>query len=247
MPVPISGRGERGAPEPADLAAALPLPALEKLRASSYFLVENARSARAVLKAAGHPLPIAQLDIREIGHNPAPADCDEWLAPLRADARPAPRDAVVLAEAGCPGIADPGAVLAARAHALGCAVQPWVGPSAILLALMGAGMNGQRFRFLGYLPQDRAELRARLVQVQRDARSGETQVFIETPYRNTRLFESLLQLEDASLRLCVAIDLMGPAQALQTRTLAQWRALPASERPRMEKLPAVFLLHGGPS
>ncbi len=109
---------------------------------------------------------------------------------------------------------------------------------------MGAGMNGQAFRFLGYLPQDRAALRLRLQTVQVDARAGETQIFIETPYRSARLFDSLLQFCEKSLRLCVAVDLTGHDADLRTRTIGQWQQAGAAGWPKLERRPAVFLLHG---
>jgi 16S rRNA (cytidine1402-2'-O)-methyltransferase len=223
---------------------ALPEPAIQRVRSLRYFLVENARTARAFLKAAGHPASLSELRIAEVGHEPQAALLDEWLAPLLEDGQRAAVDAALLSEAGCPGIADPGAQIVARAHELGIRVQPWVGPSSILLALMGAGMNGQRFRFLGYLPQEREALRARLASLQQDARRGETQIFIETPYRNERLLEELLVCCDPVLRLCLAVDLMGAQASLQTRSIAQWRALAPAARPALHRRPAVFLVHG---
>jgi 16S rRNA (cytidine1402-2'-O)-methyltransferase len=222
----------------------LPAPVIERVCRARYFLVENARSARAFLKAAGHPGPMDRLQIVQIGHEPAAGQIDAWLAPLLGENGAPALDAIVLSEAGCPGIADPGARLVARAHELGIGVQPWPGPSSIVLALMGSGMNGQRFRFHGYLPQDREELRIRLLRLQEDARGGETQIFIETPYRNVRLFDALLQHCGERLRLCLAVDLGGAGALLRTRTLAAWRALPAQERPELHRRPAVFLLHG---
>jgi 16S rRNA (cytidine1402-2'-O)-methyltransferase len=153
----------------------------------------------------------------------------------------------LVSEAGCPGIADPGATVVARAHELALPVRPLVGPSSITLALMGSGMNGQRFRFLGYLPQAADELGARLRAVERDAGQGETQIFIETPYRNARLFDAILAHCQPETRLCVAVDLTGPGETLVTRSIAQWRALPAERRPNLQRRPAVFLLHGGSS
>jgi 16S rRNA (cytidine1402-2'-O)-methyltransferase len=259
MPVPIaapepgpdpaqgSQQGARAAWAPEDVQQVLPQAAIEQVRHSRYFLVENARTARAFLKAAGHAEPMARLDIVEIGHQPDAALLDHWLAPLLGRGESAAIDALVLSEAGCPGIADPGSSLVARAHALGIGVQPWVGPSSIFLALMGAGMNGQQFRFLGYLPQDRDELRERLGLVQKDARRGETQIFIETPYRNERMFESLLEHCEASLRLCLAVELTSAHPILQTRSIAQWRALGAGQRPNLHRRAAVFLLHGEPA
>ncbi len=232
IPVPIAAD---------TIPTALPPAVLERVRTLRVFLVENARSARAFLKAAGHPDPIASLEIAEIGHAPAPELVDAWLAPVRAGA-----DAAVLSEAGCPGVADPGATLVARAHEAGIAVMPWVGPSAILLALMGSGMSGQNFRFLGYLPQNRDELAKRLPAVQRDALRGETQIFIETPYRNQRLFETILQTCDPDVTLCLAVDLTGATQRIASHRIARWRKIAATDPPALEKRPTVFLLGSEP-
>lgn len=243
VPVPIvaPGTGTAGS-----AAAVLPAETVAVARGARYFLAENARSARAFLKSIDHPQAIATLDIVEIGHAPDPTQIDTWLAPLVGDTSRTPIDAVLVSEAGCPGIADPGAGIVGRAHECGIAVVPCVGPSAIVLALMGAGMNGQAFRFVGYLPQDRAALRERLLAVQRDAQGGETQIFIETPYRSARLFETLLQVCEASLRLCLAVELTGPQAFLRTHSIAQWRALDPAQRPPLERRAAVFLLHGTP-
>jgi len=245
IPVPLV---DAPAGAPGNALCALPPETLVAARAAHYFLVENARSARAFLKAIGHPQAIASLQIIEIGHAPDPAQIDGWLAPLLGNPATgaSPLDAVLLSEAGCPGIADPGASIVARAHERGLVVQAWIGPSSILLALMAAGMNGQSFRFLGYLPQDREELRLRLLDVQDDAYSGETQIFIETPYRNLRMLEVLLQTCAPSLRLCVAVALSGADQAVHTRTIAQWLALAPAQLPPLDRRPAVFLLHGAP-
>jgi len=243
VPVPLveagAAPGQAGAP-----AQVLPPSTLAVARAARYFLVENARSARAFLKSIGHAQPIASLDIVEIGHEPDAARLDQWLAPLAAAPGRAPLDAVLLSEAGCPGIADPGASLVARAHALGIAVVPWVGPCSILLALMAAGMNGQRFRFVGYLPQDRSALRERLLELQRDAHGGETQICIETPYRNARLFEAILEACDPELRLAVAVELTGSGQSIQSRSVGHWRSVAAATSAQLHRRPAVFLLHG---
>jgi len=222
----------------------LPPATVQIARQCRYFLVENARSARAFLKSVGHPGPIADLQIVEIGHEPDPSAIDRWLAPLRGSGAEPGAAAALLSEAGCPGIADPGATLVARAHELGIAVAPWVGPSSILLALMGAGMNGQQFRFLGYLPQAQDALRARLRAVQADANQGETQIFIETPYRNVRLFEVILEVCEAGTRLGLAVDLTAANQSVITRTIAQWRSIRAETSPALHRRAAVFLMHG---
>lgn len=252
VPVPIAAAapqtaehaGAATAPPAGSATAVLPPSTLAVARAAHYFLAENARSARAFLKAIGHPQPIASLRIIEIGHAPDPGQIDDWLDPLLPRGDAAAIDAVVVSEAGCPGIADPGASVVARAHQRGITVVPWVGPSSILLALMASGMNGQAFRFLGYLPQDRGALVERLQAVQRDAQRGETQIFIETPYRNARLYETLLQACDGALRLCLAIDLTGAQASVATRSIAQWAALAPAERPVLERRATVFLLCG---
>jgi 16S rRNA (cytidine1402-2'-O)-methyltransferase len=242
-PAPLPGDGAHCAAAGSAFAI-LPPATIAVARAARYFLAENARSARAFLKAIAHPQPIASLHIVEIGHAPDPAMIDTWLDPLAPTDGAVPMDAVVVSEAGCPGIADPGASVVARAHQRGINVVPWVGPSSILLALMAAGMNGQAFRFLGYLPQERGALQERLLAVQRDAQRGETQIFIETPYRNTRLFEALLQVCDGALRLCLAVDLTGAHAFVSTRSIAHWAALDPAERPALERRAAVFLLCG---
>ncbi len=129
------------------LNAALPPTAIALAHRIEHFLAEDAKSARAFLKQLGHPKPLRELSIIEIGHAPADADLAAWLAPLRTGA-----DIALLSEAGCPAVADPGATLVAAAHRNGWTVQPLVGPSSIILALMASGLNGQHFRFVGYLP-----------------------------------------------------------------------------------------------
>lgn len=216
------------------VAAALPPDVVDVARGLDYFLVENARSARAFLKAIGHPTPLRDLQIEEIGHEPAAEAIAGWLAPLASG-----RDAALLSEAGCPAVADPGATLVAAAHRLGLRVRPLVGPSSLLLALMASGGNGQRFRFHGYLPVPADERARRLQALERDARSGETQLFIETPYRGRALFDAILAACAADTRLSVAVDLTAPDEYVRTLSVADWRKAPA---PPLERRPAVFSL-----
>ena len=230
LPVALSG---------ADPLGSVPRDTLEATRRLTRFLAENAKSARAHLKAIGHPLPLQQIDILEIGHHPEANRIDVWLAPLlQGDGA----DAGLLSEAGSPGIADPGASIAARAHELGVQVVPWSGPCAPVLALMASGFPGQHFRFLGYLPQDREELAARIREVERDAAQGESQVFIETPYRNEKLFEALLATCRPTTGLCVVVELGTPREQIASRGIASWRALAPDARPALSRRPAVFVL-----
>jgi 16S rRNA (cytidine1402-2'-O)-methyltransferase len=223
---------------PADPREVLAGPVLQIARGLDYVLAENARSARAFLKAAGHPGPIQQVRIVEIGNAPTPAQADAWLEPLHR----AQTDAALVSECGCPGIADPGATVVARAHAGGLAVRPLVGPSALWLALMASGMNGQRFRFLGYLPRETQALADCLHRVERDAGRGETQIFIETPYRTERMFAAILATCTPATRLCLALDLCAPSEAILSMSIARWRALSADRQPQLKRRPAVFLL-----
>lgn len=215
----------------------LPAGTLEVARRLRHFRAESAKSARAFLKAIGHPVPLAQLDIQEIGHAPAAERIAEWLSPLAAG-----DDVAVVSESGCPGVADPGASLVAAAHALGARVRPLVGPSSILLALMASGLEGQRFRFVGYVPVDADRQASALRTLERESARGETQIFIETPYRNRKLFDALLAQCAPRTRLAVAVDLTGPGEFVAMRRIAEWRTRPASEAPPFERTPAVFCL-----
>ncbi|MCA3220518.1 MAG: SAM-dependent methyltransferase [Burkholderiales bacterium] len=219
--------------------ATLPAATLALARQTEHVLAENAKSARALLKEIGHPRPISELKIVEIGHAPEPAAIDRCLAPALAGS-----DVAIVSEAGCPGVADPGATIVARAHALGLRVRPLTGPSSLLLALMGAGGNGQRFRFVGYLPQDAAQRVKALRELEAAARSGETQLFIETPYRNDKMFGAILATCAPATLLSLAVDLTAADELVVTRTIAQWRALASADRPRLNKRPAVFTLPG---
>ena len=219
---------------------ALPASTVETARRIDHFLVEAARTARATLKAMGHPKPIAELDIVEIGHDPAPELISEWLQPVLDGA-----DASVLSESGCPGVADPGAQIAARAHELGIRVVPLTGPSSILLTLMASGLDGQRFRFSGYLPKHDAERRAAILAAEKASRASETQLFIETPYRNTALLDALLETLAPDTRLTVAIDVTGQNESIRTLTAAAWKAIPKAMR-TLPKLPTVFAFLANP-
>ena len=158
----------------------------------------------------------------------------EWLQPVLDGA-----DAAVLSESGCPGVADPGAQIAARAHELGIRVVPLTGPSSILLTLMASGLDGQRFRFSGYLPKHDAERRAAILAAEKASRASETQLFIETPYRNTALLDALLETLAPDTRLTVAIDVTGQNESIRTLTAAAWKAIPKAMR-TLPKLPTVF-------
>lgn len=221
------------------LRAALPADVLNLARRIEHFLVEDAKTARAFLKQLDHPKSLRELSIVEIGHTPRDADIAQWLAPLERGI-----DIAVMSEAGCPAIADPGATLVAAAHRGGWRVQPLVGASSIFLALMASGLNGQRFRFVGYLPIAVEARSAAIRAIERESKAGETQIFIETPYRNAALFDALLLHCQPTTRLAVAVDLTGASEFVQQRTVKEWRTQPLDARPPFTKQPAVFCLLG---
>jgi 16S rRNA (cytidine1402-2'-O)-methyltransferase len=208
---------------------ALTVAGARTVRALRDFVVENAKSARAFLAELGMPCAMRELNILEIGEDPAPL-----LEPLRAG-----RALGVISEAGCPAVADPGAGLVAAAHRAGYRVVPLVGPSSLMLALMASGLEGQRFAFCGYLPREKQARAERIRALERRSRAErETQIFIETPYRNEALLAALLECCDPATRLCIAADLTLPTEDIATRVVAQWRRRPAS----IGRRPAVFLL-----
>lgn len=222
------------------LTSVIPVDVREKARQINHFLVEAAKTARHYLKDLGHPKPIASLSIVEIGHEPDPAKIDEWLAPLREG-----HDMAIVSESGCPGVADPGAQIVARVQAEGGRVVPLVGPSSLLLTLMASGLDGQHFRFTGYLPIADAERREALLTLERESARGETVLFIETPYRNRTMLESLLEVLRPDTRLCVAQDVTGKNESIRTKTIAAWKAASEEER-ELLKVPTVFAFLAAP-
>ena len=226
IPVPL-GPGKNG--------DVLPPPVLERIRLLRHFVVEHAKTARAFLKGAEMPVPLQELALSELNEHTRQADVAALLAPLLAG-----HDLGLLSEAGCPAVADPGAALVAHAQARGLRVVPMIGPSSLLLALMASGLNGQRFAFHGYLPAKEEERRQAIRQLEKESRQlGQTQLFIETPYRNKALFEALLQHGQPSTRLCLATDLTLASESIRTLTLGDWRRQPL---PDLDRRPTVFLL-----
>ncbi|MDY7579221.1 SAM-dependent methyltransferase [Herbaspirillum sp. RTI4] len=209
----------------------------------TYFIAENAKTARAFLKllSATSPLANAIQDIRiaELDVNTKSNALPALLAPLLAG-----QDAGLISEAGVPAVADPGANLVRLAHEHGVRVRPLVGPSSLLLAVMSSGLNGQSFAFNGYLPTD-AAMRSKKIKSLEDRSRAErqTQLFIETPYRNAAMLEALATQCRATTLLCVATDLTLPTENIRTQTAANWKAaLAAGKTPDFHKKPTVFLL-----
>ena len=224
---------------PVSLGEAAPerwLPADARALAGSLdtYVAENAKTARAFLKQIGTVRPLQEITIHTLTPKTDTAQIQQWLAPVRQG-----RDLGLVSEAGCPAVADPGAGIVAAAHRLGITVRPWVGPSSILLGLMASGLDGQRFAFHGYAPVDPAE-RARQLRAweQHSARHHQTQLLIETPYRNAAMFATLLATLRADTRLCVARSLTTGDEWVRTFSIADWKTRPA---PELDKRPTLFL------
>jgi 16S rRNA (cytidine1402-2'-O)-methyltransferase len=207
-----------------------------------YFVAENAKTARAFLKVVGvgHPLarPLQEIKISELNVNTPPAALAALLAPLLEG-----HDAGLVSEAGVPAVADPGADLVRLAHQHGVSVRPLVGPSSLLLAVMASGLNGQSFAFNGYLPTDAAQRTKRILQLEQRSRAEkQTQLLIETPYRNAAMLEALVSACQPGTLICVATDLSLPTESVRTLTAAKWKAaLAANKGPDFHKKPTVFL------
>lgn len=217
------------------VAGAIPPYNIAVMRAIRHFVVENVRTARRFLKRCDPSISIDGLTFVTLDEHTPPEDVPAMLAPLLGG-----EPVGVISEAGCPAVADPGSDLVAAAQARGLEVVPLVGPSSIVMALMGSGFNGQSFAFHGYLPYGQKERASMLRTMEKLIRSQrQTQIFIETPYRNNRLITELSASLPGSLKLCVASDITGPGQSILTRTLAEW----AKATFNYDKVPTIFLLY----
>jgi 16S rRNA (cytidine1402-2'-O)-methyltransferase len=215
--------------------AVLPQRTIDVARRLAYFVVETPKAARRFLKTLGPSRPLQEMHFSELNADARPDHAITLLAPALAG-----EDVGLISDAGCPGVADPGAALVAAAHDAGVTVIPLVGPSAVLLALMASGMNGQGFSFHGYLPSKPSERDASLATLDQTVlRTGATQIFIETPYRNEAMVDSVLKTCAPGRRFCVAMDLTLPTEQVLSRSVAAWRR---TVRPPLAKRPAMFLL-----
>lgn len=213
----------------------LPANVLTVIRPLTHFVVEQAKTARAFLKAAGTDTPLQALQLEELNEHTRADALDRLLDPLRAG-----HDVGLLSEAGCPAVADPGADLVALAQKEEIRVVPLIGPSSLLLALMASGLNGQRFAFQGYLPAKEGDRAKALRDLESESRKcHQTQIFIETPYRNRAMFDAILQACQPGTRLTVATDLTLTGESILTRTIQAWKK---QTPPEIERRPTVFLL-----
>jgi len=214
--------------------AVIPTAALDRARSLDYIIAEDPKAARAFLKRIAPTRPLQSIRVERLDHNTKGSDIPAFLEPLLAGS-----DAGLLSEAGLPAVADPGASLVRLAHEKGVRVVPLSGPSSILLALSASGLDGQRFAFPGYLPIAETELVSTLKECERRSRKlKQTQIFIETPYRNDRTLATMLRALAPATLVCVAADLTLESESVKTQPAAAWR----KETPQLKGRPAVFLL-----
>jgi 16S rRNA (cytidine1402-2'-O)-methyltransferase len=212
----------------------LPVYILDAVKNCSAFFVENERTARRYLKLLWKEMVIDDykwFNMKDVN--------DEIASAFKQKIKEG-KNVGIISEAGCPGVADPGQYLVAIAQQMNVVVKPLVGPNSILLALMASGMNGQQFQFTGYLPIESAERIKAIKSLESESRQKNcTQIFIETPYRNNQLFESLTKALQPQTKICVAVDLTSPTEMIQTKTAQQWKAA----MPQLHKKPAIFLIY----
>lgn len=219
-----------------NIAWVLPAAVQQCVAGLSHFIVEHPKTARQFLKQIGCKQPLQALQMQILNEHTSSKDLPELLQPLLAG-----HDVGLLSEAGCPAVADPGAELIRLAHKNNIAVMPLVGPSSILLALMASGLNGQCFAFHGYLPVESAARVQKIMELEKlSASLQQTQIFIETPYRNQKLLEQLVSVCRDTTDLCIASHLTFSSEMIATRTIKEWRR----NLPDINKIPTIFLLHG---
>jgi 16S rRNA (cytidine1402-2'-O)-methyltransferase len=212
----------------------LPAQIFTVVTATKYFIVENTRTARRFLKLVNREIDIDTLTFFELNKYTSAADLPTFLKPAEQGF-----DMAVISEAGCPGVADPGADVVKIAHQKGITVVPLVGPSSILLALMASGMNGQNFAFNGYLPVKPSERSREILALEKKVKTGQqTQIFIETPYRNNQLAADLVKTCSPSTQLCIAANITGENEMIVTKSIQQWK----NNLPDLHKQPVIFLI-----
>ncbi len=217
-----------------DVLEPIPAYVLEAIKKCKVLFAENERTARRYLKALDKQIVIDDFEWFAI-HKTEEEQVKYFKARINEG-----KTIGIISEAGCPGIADPGQVLIAAAQELNCVIKPLVGPSSILLALMASGLNGQQFEFTGYLPIDSTARIKRIKELEAASlKQNSTKIFIETPYRNNQLLESLIHHCHPHTKLCIGVNITAKDERIYTKTMAAWKA----NKPELHKLPAIFLLH----
>ncbi|HRW62505.1 MAG TPA: SAM-dependent methyltransferase [Bacteroidales bacterium] len=208
---------------------------IEIINTTNHYIVENIKTARRYLIKAGIKTKIDDLTFYELNKHSSPEEYTNYLEAIKKG-----ENIGIISEAGTPGVADPGAEIVSIAHQLNIEVVPLVGPSSILLSVMASGLNGQSFAFVGYLPIQKNERIKRIKELERRSQlENQTQVFIETPYRNNHLIEDILSHCSAETRLCIAADISLDTEFIKTKTVKEWK----QSVPNLHKRPAIFLIH----
>jgi len=216
-----------------DINFVIPAQVQETINTLRIFFVENIRTARRYLKKINKDFPIDDTTFFEINKHTTPADINQFFSKLSANAG-------IISESGAPAVADPGAQIVSIAHTKNWQVIPLVGPSSILLALMASGMNGQHFAFVGYLPKEKQGRERKIKQIESNSRKlNQTQIFIETPYRNQALFETIVNTCHPPTRLCIAKEISTDEEYIRTLTINEWK----KHKPDIHKKNVIFLLH----
>lgn len=206
----------------------------DMINALDFYIVENERTARRFLLKAGLRKPVDNITFFILNKYTRPEELEEFLHSAEGS------DIGIISEAGAPCIADPGADIVSRAHEKGIQVVPLVGPSSILLAMMASGLNGQNFAFTGYLPVKRPERIIRIRQLEkRSYHEQQSQIFIETPYRNNQLLKDILEVCQPDTRLCIGSDISLDTENIKTRSIREWK----TKSPELHKRPAIFIIH----
>ncbi len=219
----------------AETADVIPVKVNQVINTIDEYIVENEKSARHYLKKIGLLKPLPEIILHQLNQHTKPHEISDYLTSINLG-----KNIGIISEAGCPGIADPGADVVKLAHERNIKVVPLVGPSSIFLALMASGFNGQSFTFNGYLPKERSERIKKIKDLERIAKEkSQTQLFIETPYRNTHILDDILTTCDPKTRLCIACDITLPTEFIKTKTVAGWK----KQIPDINKRPAIFLIY----
>ena len=214
----------------------IPTYVIEAVKKCQVIFAENERTARRFLKMMDKKIIIDSYEWFAI-HKAEEEELKNFTQKIKEE-----KNIAIISEAGCPGIADPGQILIAAAQKLNCIIKPLVGPSSILLALMASGMNGQQFEFVGYLPIENAERTKKIKELENASqKNNSTKIFIETPYRNNSLVDSLLKICDNKTLLCIAANLTAVNETVITTSINEWKI----KKPELHKQPAIFLLYAG--
>ena len=219
-----------------DAAQTIPDYVIDAVKKCNVIFAENERTARRFLKMMDKSIVIDSFEWFAI-HKAEEEEVRNFTRKIKEQ-----KTIAIISEAGCPGVADPGQVLISAAQQMGCLIKPLVGPNSILLALMASGMNGQQFEFVGYLPIDNNERIKRIKELELSSqKNNSTKIFIETPYRNNQLVESILKTCDNKTLFCVAVNLTAANESVITKHVGEWK----TKKPELHKQPAIFLLYAG--